>query len=78
MIVMALIEDLSNDTAPHSVAVPVGSESVAISAVTNPTEDPARNTLQDPPPSERLMSIWDDKEHIVKINIDGVKSWKCK
>ena len=23
------------------------------------------------------MSIWDDKEHIIKIEISGVKSWKC-
>ena len=78
VIVMVLTEDLSNDTSiPQSVAMALGSESVAASAITNPIEEPARNPLEDPPPSRPLMSIWDDKEHILKIEISGFKSWKC-
>ena len=55
----------------------LGSESIAASAIADPIEKPARNPLEDPPPSQPLMSIWDNKEHIVKIEISGVKSWKC-
>ena len=79
VILMALTEDLSNDKSlPQSVSVSVRFEYVAASAVKNPIEDPATNPLEGPPPSQPLMSIWDNKQHIVKIEIGGVKLWKCK
>ena len=64
VIVMALAED----NLPQSVTVPTGS--IAASAVTNP--------LEDLPPTIPLISIWDDKEHIVRLDVDGAKTWLCK
>ena len=52
VIVMGLTEDpLNNTHVPKAVAMPSISESVAIYAVINTIEDPARNPLQNPPPS---------------------------
>jgi hypothetical protein len=64
VIVMALAED----NLPQSVTVPTGS--IAASAVTTP--------LEDLPPTIPLISIWDDKEHIIRLDVDGAKTWLCK
>ena len=62
---MALSEELTNHTSlPQSVLVSVGSTSLTASTITNPLEYVGRHLLEDPPPSKRILSLWDDKEHM--------------
>ena len=57
---------------------PAGSTSATASANVNRLEYTGRNPLGDPLPSECLLSIWDIKEHMAKMEVGGTKTWLFK